>query len=130
MEEIVLKESDGQYFQSASKLLEGKLILTNKRVLFSGVLHRSQMSHGLVGNVIKDQLEKKMGYADTDEKQVFSIPLKDAKVEMKGGMFKKLIFSDASGNSWKVINVKKAERVEWPSNVEDAKKQYENASAD
>ena len=129
MEEKILKESDGQYFQTASKLLEGKLVLTNKRVLFSGVLHRSQLNHGVVGNVIKDKLEKKMGYSNTDDQLVFSIPLNDASVTMKGGMFKKLIFSDKQGNSWKIINVKKAERVEWPSNVEDAKKKYENENA-
>jgi hypothetical protein len=42
MEEIVIKEAKAQYLKSAINMLEGYLILTNKRILYVGKAERNE----------------------------------------------------------------------------------------
>lgn len=123
MEEKVIKEAKAQYFKSATNMIEGYLILTNKRVLYSGTQARIKFNHGAVGNIIRDKMESAMGYDKQEEENIFDLPLSDIKCHLKRfGFSKRLVIIDNLNNEYKLIlNVKKAERDEWPGAIENAK---------
>lgn len=124
MEEKVIKEAKAQFFKSATNMIEGFLILTNKRILYSGTQARVKFNHGAVGNIIRDKMEKAMGYDSQEEETIFDIPLSDVDHKFKRfGLSKRLVISDKQNNEYKLmLNVKKAERDEWPNAIDDAKK--------
>jgi hypothetical protein len=124
MEEIVIKEAQAQYLKSAVKLIDGYLILTNKRILYSGTQARVKFDHGAVGNIVRDKMEKAMGYDNNEEENIFDIPLSDLnhKIE-RYGFSKRLVISDKQNVEYKLmLMVKKAERDEWPNAIDNAKK--------
>ena len=124
MEEIVIKEAQAQYLKSAVKLIDGYLILTNKRIIYSGTQARVQFDHGVIGNIVRDKMEKAMGYDTKKEENIFDIPLSDVnhKIE-RYGFSKRLVISDKQNVEYKLmLMVKKAERDEWPNAIDSAKK--------
>lgn len=124
MEEQVIKEAKAQYFKSATNMIEGYLILTNKRVLYSGTQARVRFNHGAVGNIIRDKMESAMGYDKQEEENIFDIPLANVSSKLKRfGFSKRLVIMDNLNNEYKLmLNVKKNERNEWPEAIENAKK--------
>lgn len=124
MEEKVIKESKGAYFKSATNMLEGYLVLTNERIMFSGTQARVKLNHGLVGNVIRDKMEKGMGYDSPEEELIFDMPISEVEPGLKRfGLSKRLVLKDKSGNEFKIMINGKAERDEWPGIIENAKKE-------
>ncbi len=125
MEEIVIKEAKAQYLKSAINMLEGYLILTNKRILYSGTQARVRFNHGAVGNMLRDQMESAMGYDQQEEEHIFNIPLSDVQGELKRfGLSKRLVLKDNQNNEFKLmLYVGKAERNEWPDAINNAKKE-------
>ena len=125
MEEIVLKEAKAQYLKSAINMLEGYLILTNKRILYSGTQARVRFNHGAVGNMLRDQMESAMGYDQQEEEHIFNIPLADVHGELKRfGLSKRLVLKDNQNNEFKLmLYIGKAERNEWPDAINNAKKE-------
>jgi hypothetical protein len=123
MEEIVIKEAKAQYLKSAINMLEGYLILTNKRILYSGTQARVRFNHGAVGNMLRDQMESAMGYDQQEEEHIFNIPLADVQGELKRfGLSKRLVLKDNQNNEFKLmLYVGKAERNEWPDAINNAK---------
>ena len=123
MEEQLLKEAKAQYFQSATHMKEGFLILTSRRLLSSGTQARVRFNHGAMGNLIRDKMEEAMGYGNEGEEAVFDLPLAKVKVDLRRfGLSKRLVVTDAQGTEYKLmLNVPKAERDTWPAEVEKAK---------
>lgn len=119
MEEKITKQSEAFYFVSAIKVLKGQLIMTNERLLYSGIQERLKVNHGKLGNVLRDNIEKKMGYDNLPVEEIFDIPLKDASAELKrAGLSKRLVVTDhRDGKSYKLTINKKAERNEWPEMI-------------
>lgn len=123
MEEQIIKESEAQYFKSATVVLKGSLILTSQRVMYSGTQERIKMNHGVVGNVIRDKVESSMGYDNPAEQAIFDIPISEVAHGLKRfGLSKRLVLTDADGNEFKLV-LKKSEREEWPDAIDNAKKQ-------
>lgn len=122
MEEKVVKEAKAQYYK-LTKMIEGYLILTNKRILFSGTQARVKFNHGAVGNIIRDKMEKAMGYGNQEEETVFDIPLSEVNHKFKRfGFSKRLVIIDKQNTEYKLmLNVKKSERDEWPMAIDNAK---------
>lgn len=121
MEEKILHKSEVAYFQSATKMFTGDLILTDARVYFIGEHARIKMNHGVVGNKIRDKMEKAMGY-DTPEESMINIPLTEIRHELKRfGLSKRLILEDKEGQKFKIQINNKADRDSWPSAIENAK---------
>ena len=104
-------------------MLEGYLILTNKRILYSGTQARVRFNHGAVGNMLRDQMESAMGYDQQEEEHIFNIPLADVHGELKRfGLSKRLVLKDNLNNEFKLmLYVGKAERNEWPDAINNAK---------
>jgi hypothetical protein len=127
MEEKIIKEAKAQYLKSATHLVEGYLILTNKRIMYSGTQARVKFDHGAIGNVIRDGMEKAMGYDKQEEENIFDIPLSKAGHYFKRfGLSKRLVIHDENNNEYKLmLNVKKAERDEWPGFIDKAKQELE-----
>lgn len=127
MEEILIKESKAQYHKSALNMIEGYLILTNKRIVYSGKQARVHFDHGALGNVIRDGMEKAMGYDKQEEESIFDIPLSEVSHSFKRfGLSKRLVITDKNNNEFKLmLIVKKAERDEWPEAIDLAKKGVE-----
>jgi hypothetical protein len=123
MEEKVIKEVQAQYLKSAVKLIDGYLILTNKRIIYSGTQVRVKFDHGVVGNIVRDKMEKVMGFDIQEEEIIFDIPLSDVNSKFKRyGFSKRLVISDKQNIEYKLmLMVKKAERDEWPNAIENAK---------
>lgn len=122
MEESVLKQSRATYLKSATHLIEGYLVLTEQRLVYSGTQARVQFDHGAVGNVIRDKMEKAMGYDVQKEQIIFDIPLADVTHGLKRyGFSKRLVLTDKQGNEFKLM-LKKSERNEWPEAIEQARK--------
>ena len=122
--EIVIKEVQAQYLKSAVNLINGFLILTNKRIIYSGTQARVKFNHGALGNVVRDKMEKAMGYDINEEETIFDIPLSDVNHKFKRyGFSKRLVISDKQNVEYKLmLMVKKAERDEWPAAIDNAKK--------
>jgi len=121
MEEKIIKSSQAAYFQSVAKMFNGNLILTDKRILFQGEHARIKFDHGAVGNIIRDKMEKAMGY-DEPEEFVFEIPVAEAQQELRRfGFSKRLILKDRTGHEFSIQIGKKAERDEWPAAIDNAK---------
>ena len=123
MEEKVIKEAQAQYLKSAVKLIDGYLILTNKRIIYSGTQARVKFNHGALGNVVRDKMEQAMGYGNQEEENIFDIPLAEVNHQFKRyGFSKRLVITDKQNVEYKLmLMVKKAERDEWPKAIEDAK---------
>lgn len=122
MEENIIIKSEAAYFQSAVKMFTGDLVLTNNRIVFTGEHARLKMNHGLLGNVIRDQVEKKLGY-DKAEEYMINIPIAEVSYEFKRfGFTKRLILRDKKGQLFKIQIAKKADRNAWPSAINDAVK--------
>ncbi|MCG8573635.1 MAG: hypothetical protein MI810_02030 [Flavobacteriales bacterium] len=123
MEEQIIKQSEASYFKSATKVLKGYVTLTEKRIIYSGIQERAQMNHGVVGNVIRDKMEKAMGYGNEQEELIFDLPLAQVEAELKRyGLSKRLLIRDSDGKEFKLtIWGKKAERESWPGAINDAK---------
>jgi hypothetical protein len=123
MEDTIIMTSEALYFRSVTEVLKGDLVLTNKRITYSGIQERLQTNHGLVGNAVKDKLEKKLGYDNLPEHQIFDIALDQMKYELKRfGLSKRLIITDKNGNIFKMTIQKKSERNEWPNKIDNAKR--------
>lgn len=122
MEENIIKKSEAAYFQSATKMFTGDLVLTNNRIVFTGEHARLKMNHGIIGNVIRDKVEKTMGYDKADEFMI-NIPIADVSYEFRRfGFTKRLILSDKNGQIFKIQITKKSERDEWPSAIKNTLK--------
>jgi len=124
MEEIVIKEVQAQFLKSAVNLINGFLILTNKRIIYSGTQARVKFNHGALGNVVRDKMEKAMGYDINEEETIFDIPLADVNHKFKRyGFSKRLVISDKQNVEYKLmLMVKKVERDEWPAAIDNAKR--------
>lgn len=123
MEEKIIMQSKANYFQSATKMLEGYLTLTDKRITYSGTQDRIQLNHGLIGNAIRDKVEKAMGYDEQKEEFIFDLPADQVTPSLKRfGFGKKLILACADGKEFKLLIHSKKERDEWPQKIEDAKR--------
>ena len=124
MEEKVIKEAKAGYFKSAINMLEGYLILTNKRIIYSGTQARIKFDHGAVGNIIRDKMEKAMGYDKQEEENIFDIPIAEVQHSLKRfGFSKRLILKDNQNNEYSLsLMVKKAERDEWLTAIDEVKK--------
>lgn len=125
MEEKIVKEVKAQYFKSAVNMIEGYLILTNKRILYSGVQARVKFNHGALGNVLRDKMENAMGYGSNEEEAIFDIPLSEVSHRLKRfGFSKRLVISDRQNNEYKLLlHGKKQERDEWVQVIEAAKRE-------
>lgn len=123
MEEKVIKEAQAGYFKSAINMLEGYLILTNKRIIYSGTQARVKFDHGAMGNIIRDKMEKAMGYDKQEEENVFDIPITEVQHTLKRfGFSKRLVLRDNHNNEFSLsLMVKKSERDEWPAAIDKAK---------
>lgn len=123
MEERILKEVKAGYFKSAINMLEGYLILTNERMIYSGTQARVKLNHGAMGNMLRDKMEKSMGYDDLDEETIFDIPLSEVQHSLKRfGLSKRLVLKDKLNNEYSLsLMVKKAERDEWIKAIDEAK---------
>lgn len=123
MEEKVIKEAQAQYLKSAVNLIDGFLILTNKRIFYSGSQARVKLNHGALGNVVRDKMEQAMGYDTQEEENIFDIPLTDVNHAFKRfGLSKRLVITDKQNIEYKLmLMVKKAERDEWTKAIDDAK---------
>lgn len=123
MEEQIIKEAKAQYFKSATSMIEGFLILTNKRIVYSGTQARVKFNHGAAGNIIRDKMEKAMGYDTIEEEHIFDIPLSDMNHTFKRfGFSRRLVISDKDDHEYKLmLNIKKSERDEWPEAIDNAK---------
>ncbi len=123
MEETILRQSQAGYFQSAVKVLLGDVVLTNKRVFYSGTQERVKLNHGAVGNIIRDKMESAMGYDNLQEDLIFDIPLSEVSASLKRfGLSKRLLLTDANGKQFSLQINNKADRNEWVEAVEKAKK--------
>lgn len=123
MEEKILKESEASYFKSATNVLNGFLVLTNKRLIYSGTRQRVRLNHGAAGNILRDKMEKAMGYDNPQEEHIFDIPVAEVKHGFKRfGLSKRLVLTDSNGNEYKLM-LKKSERNEWPDAIEQARNQ-------
>jgi hypothetical protein len=123
MEEKIIKQTEAMYFKSATKVLKGNLVLTDKRIMYSGKIDRLQVDQGVLGNIVRDKVEKKMGYANPEEEQIFDIPISEVQHALKKyGFSKRLVITDKEGAEFKLTIAKKAERAEWPIAIDDAKK--------
>jgi hypothetical protein len=125
MDEILIKEAPAQYYKSVTSLIQGFLILTNKRIFYSGTQARVKFDHGAVGNILRDKMEKAMGYDTQEEEYIFDIPLADAGHSFKRfGLSKRLVITDKNNNEYKLmLTVGKAERDTWPAAIDAAKKE-------
>src|SRR6218665_249819 len=104
-------------------MLNGYLVLTNKRIFYSGSQVRLKVNHGAVGNIIRDKMESALGYDSIEEEHIFDIPLSDVTPSLKRfGFSKRLMLTDKSGNQFKLMVNSKTERNEWPEVIENAKK--------
>lgn len=122
MDEKLLKESFANYFKSATNMIEGYLVLTDKRVLYSGKQARAKFNHGALGNIIRDKLEDVMGYSNPMEEIIFDIPLSEVSYGFKRfGLSKRLVLNDRNGNEYKLM-LNKKDRNEWPEAFENARK--------
>lgn len=122
MEEQIIKESVANYFKSATNMLEGSLILTNKRLAYSGTQARLKMNHGAMGNIIRDKMEKAMGYDNPEEQYIFDIPINEVNYSLKRfGLSKLFLITDGQNNQYKIA-LKKSERDEWSTLIDNAKK--------
>ncbi len=120
MEEKIIRQSEAGYFKSATKLFNGYLILTDTRISFMGEHARIKMNHGALGNIVRDKVEKKMGYDQPEQCQI-DILLSELKYEVKRfGFTKRLILTDKDGQVYKTQITKKSERAEWPDLIEQA----------
>lgn len=118
MEEKIIKTSQAAYFQSVTKMFNGDLILTSTRILFQGEHARIKFDHGVAGNIIRDKMEKAMGY-DQPEELVFEIPVEEAGYELRRfGFSKRLVLKDKAGKEYSIQIGKKTERDEWPAAIE------------
>jgi hypothetical protein len=123
MEEKFIKQSEAMYFKSSTKVLKGNLTLTDKRITYAGIHERLKVNHGVLGNVVRDKLEKKMGYDNPQEELIFDIPISEAVPSLrKYGFSKRLIITDKEGTEFKLTLYTKAERAEWPVAINEAKK--------
>ncbi len=124
MEEKVIKEAKAGYFKSAINMLEGYLILTNKRIIYSGTQARIKFNHGAVGNIIRDKMEKAMGYDNQEEENIFDIPITEVQHALKRfGLSKRLVLRDKLNNEYSLsLMVKKSERDEWITAIDEAKR--------
>lgn len=121
MEEKIIKEAKAGYFKSATKLYNGTLILTDKRILFSGEHARLQVNHGLVGNMVRNKLEKTMGYDKADE-SLIEIPLADVQHQLKRfGFTKRLVLKDGSGQIYNLQLLNRKEQPEWQDAIDSAR---------
>jgi hypothetical protein len=119
MEQQIIKQSEAMYFKSATVVLKGQLIMTDKRISYTGTQDRLQMNHGAVGNIIRDKLEEKMGYNDLPEETIFDLPVIEVTPSLKRfGFSKRLVITDVEGNEFK-LTIKKSERDEWPNAIEN-----------
>jgi hypothetical protein len=122
MEEQIIKEGEAHYFKSATHLVEGSLVLTNKRLIYSGTQARVQLNHGALGNIIRDKMETAMGYDNPEEQHIFDIPINEVNHSLKRfGLSKLFLITDGQNNQYKVA-VKKSERDEWSNSIDKAKK--------
>lgn len=123
MEEKVIKEDKAGYFKSAINMLEGYLILTDKRIIYSGTQARIKLNHGAAGNILRDKMEKAMGYDNLEEENVFDIPISEVQHTLKRfGLSKRLVLKDKLNNEYSLsLMVKKAERDEWMKAIDQAK---------
>lgn len=125
MQETILRQSEAGYYPSALKVLLGDIVLTNKRIYYSGTQQRVKMNHGAAGNILRDKLETAMGYDNIREEPVFDIPLSEVTATLKRfGLSKRLLLTDKSGNHYKLQINNKAARNEWPAAIDQAKKSY------
>lgn len=121
MEEVILKSSDAAYFKSATKMFTGQLVLTNRRILFNGEHARLKFDHGAIGNILRDKMEKAMGY-DEAEQFVFEMQIGEAKHELRRfGFSKRLILHDPQGQKYNIQINSKKERNGWPDAIDHAK---------
>lgn len=122
MEEKVLKQANAQFYKSATSMIEGSLVLTNKRIFFSGTQARVQLGYGEAGQAIQGRLEDLFGI-DRSEQFIFDIPVSEVSPSMKRfGLSKRLVITDGAQNEYKLmLQVKKAERDEWPAAIEAAR---------
>ena len=122
MEEQVIKQSEAMYFKSATVVLKGQLIMTDKRLSYSGIQDRMQMNHGAIGNIVRDKLEEKMGYNDLPEHVIFDLPLIEVTPSLKRfGFSKRLVINDIEGNEYK-LTIAKKERDGWLDAIEKARR--------
>ena len=104
MEEKVIKESEAQFFKSATKVLEGFLVMSTNRIVYYGKQARMKFDHGVLGNVVQKKMESAMGYGNPQEEFIFDIPLQEVSHGMKRfGFSKRLVISDSNGNEYKLI---------------------------
>lgn len=123
MEENVIKNTEAAYFKSTTKMFTGNLVLTNNRIVFTGEHARLKMNHGAIGNVIRDKMEKAMGY-DTPEEFLINIPLSELTCELKRfGFSKRLVLWDKEGTRFNLQINKKSDRNEWPEVINKAKQE-------
>lgn len=121
MEENIIKESEAIYLESSVKMFKGNLVLTDQRIIFTGEHERIKLNHGILGNVVRDKLEKKMGY-DKPEESVFDLSLSGIDCALKKFLFaKNIIITDKTGKTYKVQIVKKADTEDWVEAINKSK---------
>ncbi|MDG1477387.1 MAG: hypothetical protein P8Q14_09590 [Vicingaceae bacterium] len=122
MEDQIVKKSEAMYFKSATVVLKGDLIMTDKRISYSGVQDRMQMNHGAVGNIVRDKIEEKMGYNDLPNETIFDLPLIEVTPSLKRfGFSKRLVITDIEGNDYK-LTIDKKERDSWLDAIEKGRR--------
>lgn len=124
MEEIILKEAEANYLKSAVNMLQGYLVLTNKRIYYSGVQVRVKFNHGAIGNIIRDKMEEKLGYNNPKEEAVFDIPISEVQHRLKRFLFsKRLVLKDKTNTEYQLMLVaKNTELNVWQQAIDEAKK--------
>ncbi len=114
MEEKILKQSEAEYFKSATNLIKGYIVMTDQRVIFYGSQSKMKFNHGTVGNLIRDKMEKAMGQDKDNEEFIFNIPKDEVSFGLKRfGFSKRLVVSDKSGNEYKLTIYNKKDRNSW-----------------
>lgn len=95
MEEKIIKKSEAEYFKSATNLIKGYLVMTNKRLLYYGEQARMQFNHGVIENVNHEL--RRFGFS------------------------KRLVISDGNGNEYKLTIFNKADRNSWSGEIDRVK---------
>lgn len=124
MEEKIIRETEAFYFESALKLIEGYLVLTNKRIFYSGKQMKVKFNHGAIGNIVRDKMAEAMGYGEPEEEHIFEFPLAEITPSLKRqGFGKRLVITDKNNHEFKLtLRVPKAELNQWVSYIDEAKK--------
>lgn len=120
MEETIVLQANSGYFEKPTKLYNGELVLTNKRILFSGEHERVKYDYG-IGNQVVKKMEDVLGYNKGIE-HLIEIPVQEVTAELKRfGFTKRLILKDSQGKVYKLQLHDRKLQPSWIQTIDELK---------